>query len=79
VDTIPDPLPLRKFGGSRNRTWDLWICGENTPDRERKRELKDHPLYDCKDHYRIMMFSLERATPRSVLKSKPSGVKWEGD
>jgi hypothetical protein len=27
MDPVPDTL-LRKSGDSRNRTWDLWVCGQ---------------------------------------------------
>jgi hypothetical protein len=28
VDPVPDPVLLRKSSGTRNLTWDLWICSQ---------------------------------------------------
>jgi hypothetical protein len=40
MDSVPNPLPLRKSGGAGNRTHDLWICSQ---------ELwpQDPPAYPC--------------------------------
>jgi hypothetical protein len=58
VDPVPDPLLLRKSGSAGNRTWDLWICGQELRPLDHK---GDHLKITNNFHLKLIFNEINKA------------------